>query len=69
MDILQELGIKAVNSGACGREWIDAPGGEEIVSINPSTGEALAKVIAASPETYDRVVTETEDAFKTWRSV
>ncbi|MEL7369292.1 MAG: aldehyde dehydrogenase family protein [Myxococcota bacterium] len=69
MDILQELGIKAVNSGACGREWIDAPGGEEIVSINPSTGEAIAKVIAASPETYDRVVTETEDAFKTWRSV
>ena len=65
---LRELGIEAVNSGACGRAWVDRPGGEELVSINPSTGEPIAKVIGASPEDYDRIVTEAHEAYVTWRS-
>ena len=65
---LTELGISAVNSGACGREWVASPGGEELVSINPTTGEPIAKVKAASVEDYDRIVTESEEAFRTWRS-
>ena len=67
-ELLDELGIQAVNSGACGRTWVDQPGGEELVSINPATGEAIAKVRAASVDDYDRIVAEAQEAFATWRT-
>ena len=67
-ELLSELGIQATNSGACGRDWIHAPGGEEIVSINPSTGEAIATVKAASLDDYERIIADAEAAFREWRS-
>ncbi len=27
--VLERLGIEPVNSGACGREWIASPGGDD----------------------------------------
>jgi len=67
-DVLQRLGIKESNSGVYdGSNWIENPGGSEIVSVNPSTGEPIAKVQTASREDYDRCVSASQDIFKTWR--
>ena len=47
-DILQRLGIVSQNSGVYAGRWIERPGGEEFVSINPATGQPLARVLGAS---------------------
>jgi aldehyde dehydrogenase (NAD+) len=66
--ILEKLEIQAVNPGACsgpGR-WISEKG-TELTSYNPTTGEALASIVQASPEAYDRVATDAVGSFLTWR--
>ena len=68
-DVLQRLGIEAVNSGVRGAMPVAAPGGGELVSVNPATGEPLAKVSGASRADYDALVTQARDAFETWRHV
>ena len=42
--ILEKLGIKEVNSGACSgpEDWYEDPQSEEIVSYNPINGEPIA---------------------------
>ena len=67
--LLEKLGIRAVNSGAAGASWIEKPGGEEIVSINPATGEAIARVRGASESDYDAIVEQARDTFAHWRMV
>lgn len=67
--LLKELGIEAVNPGACfgSNDWISDPKGKELTSFNPSTGEAIAKVVQATPATYEKVANATSEAFQTWR--
>ena len=68
-DVLARLGIREVNSGVfCGR-WISEPAGEEIVSINPSTGEPIARVLTATREDYERTVDQAEIAYRSWRAL
>ena len=66
-DFLKELGIKEVNSGVCHGEWIDSPGGEEIVSISPIDGKPIAAVKTASAEDYETVMARASEAFEPWR--
>ena len=66
-DILEHLHIESVNSGACYGEWIPNPSGGEIESLNPATGEPLAKVVRAGPADYELVVTRAQEAFLDWR--
>jgi aldehyde dehydrogenase (NAD+) len=66
-DILEKLHIEPLNSGACYGDWIPNPSGDEIESVNPSTGEVLAKVRLAGPADYDCVVTRAAEAFLDWR--
>ena len=68
-DILEKLHIEALNSGACYGDWIANPSGGEIESINPSTGEPLAKVARAGPADYEYVVSRAQEAFLDWRMV
>jgi aldehyde dehydrogenase (NAD+) len=68
-DLLRRLGLGAVNSGACGASWVERPGGAEVVSVNPATGAALARVVSATAGDYDRVVDDARAAFRAWRSV
>jgi aldehyde dehydrogenase (NAD+) len=68
-DVLKRLGITAVNSGVYGGGWIDKPGGEELVSVNPSTGEPIARVLTASRDDYDLLVDRAHSAFHKWRTV
>jgi aldehyde dehydrogenase (NAD+) len=67
--LLDKLGIEEVNAGACtGPEgWIKDPQGKELVSYNPSTGEAIAKVIQATPDSYEQLMAKSMESFRSWR--
>ena len=69
--LLDKLRITDVNPGACygPDRWISDPHGRELVSHNPTTGEAIAKIVQADAETYDKVVAEASAAFLKWRMV
>jgi L-aminoadipate-semialdehyde dehydrogenase len=67
--VLERLGIKPVNSGACGREWMAASGGSTIASVNPADGQELARVRLASAKDYERIVSESSEVFERWRMV
>src|SRR5678815_1585598 len=66
--VLRKLGIDTTNRGACyGADgWIDASAGR-LSSLNPATGQEIAGVSLATPESYDRVVGDAAAAFETWR--
>ena len=66
-DILKELGLGAVNSGVYTDSWVEKPGGGELVSFNPATGEPIATVLMADVADYDRAVEAAERAFEVWR--
>jgi aldehyde dehydrogenase (NAD+) len=66
-EILERLHIEPLNSGACYGDWIAEPSGAEIDSLNPATGEPLAKVRQAGPADYECVVASASDAFIDWR--
>jgi aldehyde dehydrogenase (NAD+) len=68
-DILESLHIEPLNSGACYGDWIANPSGAELTSLNPSTGEPLAKIKMAGPAEYERVVSNAAAAFADWRMV
>lgn len=68
-DILEKLHIEPVNSGACYGDWIPNPGGGELDSINPSTGESLAKVQTAGMADYECVMARASEGFLEWRMV
>jgi aldehyde dehydrogenase (NAD+) len=69
--LLDKLGIKEVNPGACAgpEDWILDPKGKELVSFNPTTGEPIAKISQATPESYQKVTSAAHEAFLTWREV
>jgi len=69
LEILERLHIEPLNSGACWGEWIAAPGGAELVSFNPATGEPLAKVRMAGLADYECVMAHAAEAFFAWRMV
>ncbi len=71
MNILKELGIKAVNYGACSGtgKWSDTTQAGEIVSINPANGKKIASVYQCSESDYDRIVSDSAKVFKKWRKV
>ena len=68
-DILEKLHIEPLNSGACYGEWIPDPSGGELESLNPATGEPLAKVKTAGSADYELVVARAGEAFQEWRMV
>ena len=66
-DILEKLHIEPVNSGACYGDWIANPSGGQLESINPATGEVLAKIQLAGPADYETVVSQASETFLDWR--
>ncbi len=67
IDILERLHIEPVNSGACYGDWTANPSGTELTSLNPATGEPLAKIKMAGAGDYETVVSRAADAFLDWR--
>jgi len=68
MNVLAELGLSASQSGVLAGSWRKARG-EEIASINPTTGAPIARVAFASKDDADEVVGEAARAFEAWRRV
>jgi aldehyde dehydrogenase (NAD+) len=72
-EALTRLGIRVedINDGvaACEGAAAGAPSGDIIASINPSTGEPIARVRTAARADYDRVVARAAEAFRAWRLV
>src|SRR6478736_3551970 len=66
-DVLTRLGIQSLNSGVYAGRWIERPGGEECVSLNPATGETLGRVLGANQSSYNQAVESAVAAFKKWR--
>ncbi len=67
--IFRALGLKKRMKGAnCGGEWF-ADSKDYIVSINPTTGEELAKIEQASPKDYDKVMKQAKKAFVEFRAL
>jgi aldehyde dehydrogenase (NAD+) len=69
--LLDKLGIQEVNPGACSGPdgWIKDPHGQKLVSYNPTSGEAIASIVQATPETYQKVASFAHETFRTWRNV
>jgi len=69
--LLAKLQVKEINPGACSGidNWITDNKGKELVSYNPSTGQPIASVIQASPETYEKIVSTAHQSFLTWREI
>lgn len=68
--ILDKLNLKPINAGTCtGADgWLET-GGETIPSINPTTGDEIARVVATTPAAYEQVVQQAQSAFATWREM
>src|SRR5947208_1500424 len=66
-EILESLDVEPINSGARGGEWIAAPSGGDLESINPADGSVIAKVQLAGPREYDQVANQAVAAFESWR--
>jgi aldehyde dehydrogenase (NAD+) len=69
--LLGKLSLEAVNPGACtGPDgWIHGRSGEALTSMNPTTGEPIARVTLADPAAYDRVAAAAAATFASWREV
>src|SRR5579883_571377 len=68
-EILEKLHIEPTNSGACYGDWLPNPSGPELISVNPSTEEPLAKIRQAGAADYECVVARASEAFLDWRMV
>ncbi len=69
--ILSNLGLTQDNAGtwtATGG-WRKSSGGKVIESINPATGQVIAKVHCATEADYEQVIKDSEAAYKLWREV
>jgi aldehyde dehydrogenase (NAD+) len=67
--ILEQLGIEALNRGAStGSYWFNTRG-EKLNSVSPVDGETIASVTMATETDYEAVVLKAQEAFKYWRTV
>ena len=67
-DVFDALGLADENSGAFAGGWLEATG-EQIEVVNPSDGQALAKVTMASVSDYERVLASSVETFERWRQL
>ncbi len=64
--VLAALGIEGDNPGVFAGRWL--PGnGPELVSIDPTTEEAIGTVREADISDYEAAITAAQDTFKEWR--
>lgn len=67
-DFLSSLGIKEKNAGtSTGQQFLGKDSVNLITSHTPSDGSEIAGVYETTKEEYEKVVTSSQEAFKTWR--
>ncbi len=66
---LKDLGIEDVNAGGCSgpNKWTGTDGKDMLDVYTPIDGSLIARVAQISPEDYDQIVKDAQEAFKTWR--
>jgi aldehyde dehydrogenase (NAD+) len=70
MDFLEKLKIGSVNYGASnGDTWLEDKNGKEIISINPSNGEEIGRVVGCTMAQYDQIIAKSFATFQQWRQV
>ena len=71
MDILKNLNLGKHNAGTCfGKDgWSKTQNLGEIESINPTTGESIARVYTCSETDYEKVISASLEFQKQWRMV
>ncbi len=71
MDFLKQLGINDYNSGAYfgNGEWSETKDAGVIDSINPSTGEVIARVYSASDSDYEQILDTAVKTATEWRKI
>lgn len=71
MSLLQSLNLKDKNAGTStsSQWWSNTTNAGEIISYNPTDGKAIASVYNCSPADYEKVITETHQAFLSWRTL
>jgi aldehyde dehydrogenase (NAD+) len=68
-EVLRELGLSKINSGACtGTEWFDT-NGELIESYSPADGQLIGSIKQATTDDYEKIMQLAEESFKTWRMI
>ena len=69
LDIMKDLNLSDLNSGAgTGSIWLEC-GGEILKSVSPVDGQVIGRVQEASGDDYDKVVARAREAFKKWSIV
>ena len=70
-DILKKLSILNQNFGACvgGDKWYETSNEGVIDSTNPSNSKKIASVFKCSESDYEKVITASSEAFRSWRKV
>ena len=68
--VLSALGLSADNSGTYlgNGEWSTTTDAGTLTSVNPATGEVIARTYASSRADYDTIMARAEAAFKIWRT-
>lgn len=69
--ILQSLGLEAENAGVwtASGGWRRSPGAPLLESVNPASGEVIARVRCATEADYEQVIRDAQAAFQLWREV
>ena len=67
--LLEDLGLKDTNPGACTGEWLDAGDAPQQASLCPTDGTAIASVAQVDEAAYEKVITTAHEAFLEWRMV
>ncbi|MCF8237271.1 MAG: aldehyde dehydrogenase family protein [Saprospiraceae bacterium] len=66
VNFIQELGLQASNAGTwTGLKALNS--GAYLESYSPVDGKLIGKVSITTPEEYDTVISQSQEAFRTWR--
>ena len=65
--VLSSLGLGPDNPGGYAGTWLDGGGGP-VPTVDPTTGESLARVTACNALTYDTIVDRSMQVFDMWRT-
>jgi aldehyde dehydrogenase (NAD+) len=70
-DILTNLRIKPLNSGACSglNHWSSTANRSVINSFNPSNQSCIAEIAIATADDYEKIIQHAQEYFNIWRMV
>lgn len=70
MNLLTALFLQEKNSAASvGKWWSTTKNKGEIISVNPSTGQAIASIFRPDQSDYEYIIQSALSGFNTWKSV